>query len=117
MPDADPLTAGLSLPAAARLQGDISAYDLVLAARAAMRRPCVLWWWGIRRADVGQAVATCYLCDAAVVTWSSRWPMTRTAVDAVLDHRDDAHSAAATYGTRAGSTMGPADAPEERSGS
>lgn len=115
MPDADRLAAGLSLPRAAIVQGDVTQGDLILTELARYQRPAVLWWWGIRRRDRASAYARCYLCDRIIATWSSLYPPTVQAVARIVAHRDRAHGPAADTGTPAGSTMGPADAPEERS--
>jgi hypothetical protein len=58
--------------------------------RARLAHRAVLWWWGERKID-GAAGAYCYLCDAMIVTWDTRWPMTREAEQAILEHRDLTH--------------------------
>lgn len=76
----------LSLPAAARFQGVVTADDSVLQRAAMSYRPGVKWWWGVRRAGIDN-YAHCYLCDAAVVHWSGHYPITQAAIALIQSHR------------------------------
>ena len=75
-----------STGSAQSLQGRSNAADMVLTEEARLNTPRVRWWWGRRWRD-GQNGAWCYLCDRMIATWSSKWPMTLTAVRAVNRHR------------------------------
>jgi hypothetical protein len=84
---------GLSASWAEKHQPDVLAGDFTLREQARLRHPAVLWWWGDR--TVGERHgAYCYLCDDFIVTYDSRWPMTREAERAILEHRDSVHAAA-----------------------
>lgn len=74
------------VPNAARWQADIAAGESELVALAQQGRERVAWWWGARAGRDGFG-AWCYLCDRRIVTWSRRWPPTRTAIRAVMEHR------------------------------
>lgn len=109
---ADPPLAALVLPRAAVAQGDVAPWDWQLTALARARRPAVLWWWGVRRVRLGVAGAVCYLDGVTITTWASRWPITRTAADAVLVHRELHAHALPHTGNGSGVKSAPDDAPE-----
>lgn len=79
---------------AAKVQGVFDSGDDVLDLLARQRRPTVVHWWG-RRIEGAKARAVCYICDAYVSQWASKWPPTRGAVDKILRHRRE-HLAALT---------------------
>lgn len=95
-------------PRALLIQGTSNGDDEQLLAVARRQGPSRRWWWGIRRwadshlpADIEASAdpdemaaetvwktgAWCYLCNAPIATWSSRWQVTETARLAVLAHR------------------------------
>lgn len=97
-------------PQAARDQRGANGADLALVQAAQQERPQRRWWWGrrnwsrigVNEYDFGAAGkwagmpqverqhgAWCYLCHAPIVTWSSRWPMTKRARAAIAAHRRD----------------------------
>lgn len=86
---------GLSPSSAERLQGDVAIADLGLTERARLRHPAARWWWGVRKGP-GAGGAYCYLCDAFIVSWDTRWAMPLRARWEVLRHRDEAHRPATT---------------------
>lgn len=100
----------MNLPRAAELQGGSNDIDLSLVALARRRRPHVRWWWGRRNWQepgytIDQVIADdthgqpagriprngawCYLCDKAITSWSSSWPITEQAKAAIAAHRSE----------------------------
>lgn len=61
--------------------------DLGLLAGARLRHDRIRWWWGERRLD-GWHGAWCYLCDRAIVSWDTRYPITNEARATILAARD-----------------------------
>ena len=99
----------MRMPRAAQLQGGSNGADVPLLALARKRQPRVRWWWGIRKwwvpddptdpspfavpnrdgvMSVQRNGAWCYLCDNEICHWSSRWPVTASALQALKEHRN-----------------------------
>lgn len=82
--------------------------DQQLLAQARQTRPKVRWWWGRRNWQDERVTITsgdggaldvsapstvtvngawCYVCEAPIATWSSRYPVTEQALAAIRLHR------------------------------
>lgn len=93
---------------ARRLQGEADHRDNQLTVQARARIPKVRWWWGKRTwyediddptrvslsPDLGPGTvlrwrtgAWCYLCQAPIATWSSKWQITEQAKAQISLHR------------------------------
>lgn len=100
----------MKVPRALRLQGASGPEDETLLEIVRRGSPSRRWWWGIRRwwvndrdqvsgldnrhsayadANRAQTGAWCYVCQAPIATWSSRWGITVTAKLAVQRHRTE----------------------------
>ena len=73
---------------AARVQDVYDGGDDVLDQLARREHRTVVHWWG-RRIEGAKARAVCYICDAYIAQWDSRWPPTAGAVTKIQRHRSE----------------------------